>query len=202
MPGPPVIERLVADVARQIRLRRAEFYGLRGLLWGAVAAVVPLVLKEPLGIWSYVGAAILLLAGAGVGALRGLLMKLPPAEAARLADRGYGLQDRVSTALEWAGRADRTPIVEALVTDAAARADRLGARASSRRVPRGPVRAVPRARTRAGRGPPFHSRRGFPNTWSPRRGREGRSAAEICNSRAPASTGAIRCSGRRCRSAH
>jgi hypothetical protein len=50
MPGPTVIERLVADVARQIRLRRAEFYGLRGLLWGSVAAVVPLVLKEPLGL--------------------------------------------------------------------------------------------------------------------------------------------------------
>jgi hypothetical protein len=64
MPGPTVIERLVADVVRQIRLRRAEFYGLRGLLWGAVAAVVPLVLKESLGTWSYVGAAILLLGGA------------------------------------------------------------------------------------------------------------------------------------------
>ena len=31
MPGPTVIERLVADVGRQIRLRRAEFYGLRGV---------------------------------------------------------------------------------------------------------------------------------------------------------------------------
>ena len=49
MPGPTVIERLVADVARQIRLRRAEFYGLRGLFWGAVAAVLPLLLKESLG---------------------------------------------------------------------------------------------------------------------------------------------------------
>ncbi len=43
MPGPTVIERLVADVARQIRLRRAEFYGLRGLLWGAVAGIPGLV---------------------------------------------------------------------------------------------------------------------------------------------------------------
>ena len=137
MPGPTVIERLVADVARQIRLRRAEFYGLRGLLWGSVAAVVPLVLKESLGIWSYVGAAILLLAGAGAGALWGFLLKLPQAEVARLADRGYGLQDRVSTALEWVDRADRTPIVEALVVDAAARADQLGARRIiPRRVPR------------------------------------------------------------------
>ena len=137
MPGPTVIERLVANVARQIRLRRAEFYGLRGLLWGSVAAVVPLVLKEPLGLWSYVGAAILLLAGAGAGALRGFLLKLPQAEVARLADRGHGLQDRVSTALEWADRADRTPIVDALVADATARADQLGVRRIiPRRVPR------------------------------------------------------------------
>ncbi|HUP37847.1 MAG TPA: hypothetical protein VNC82_20650 [Candidatus Limnocylindria bacterium] len=137
MPGPTVIERLVAEVAQQIRLRRAEFYGLRGLLWGAVAAVVPLVLKESLGVWSFVSAVILVLAGAGAGVAWGLLLKLPRAEAARLADRGYGLQDRVSTALEWADRADRTPIVEALVTDAAARADQLSARRIiPRRVPR------------------------------------------------------------------
>jgi hypothetical protein len=137
MPGPPVLNRLVGDVARQIRLRRAEFYGLRGLFWGAVAAVVPLVLKESLGLWSYAGAAILLIAGAGAGALRGFLLKLPPAEAARLADRGYALQDRVSTALEWGERPDRTPIVDALVADAAARAEQLGARRIiARRVPR------------------------------------------------------------------
>jgi hypothetical protein len=137
MPGPTVLDRLVGDVARQIRLRRAEFYGLRGLFWGAVAAVVPLVLKEPLGLWSYAGAAILLIAGAGAGALRGFLLKLPQAEAARLADRGYALQDRVSTALEWAERPDRTPIVDALVADAAARAEQLGARRIiPRRVPR------------------------------------------------------------------
>jgi hypothetical protein len=137
MPGPTVIDRLVADVARQIRLRRAEYYGLRGLLWGAVAAVVPLVLKESLGLWSYLVAGALLLAGAGAGALWGFLMKLPSSDVARLADRGYGLQERVSTALEWAARPDRTPIVEALVADAAARTERLGARRIiPRRVPR------------------------------------------------------------------
>jgi hypothetical protein len=137
MSGPTVIERLVADVARQIRRRRAEFYGLRGLLWGAVAAVVPLLLKESLGLWGYAGAAMALLAGAGAGALWGLLMKLPEAEVARLADRGYGLQERISTALEWAERPDRTPIVDALVADAVTRAEQLGARRIiPRRVPR------------------------------------------------------------------
>ncbi|HEX7787050.1 MAG TPA: hypothetical protein VF653_12600, partial [Methylomirabilota bacterium] len=137
MAGLPVIERLVADVGRQIRLRRAEFYGLRGLFWGAVAAVLPLVVKESFGLWSYVAAAGLLIAGATAGALRGFLMRLPPSEAARLADRGYGLADRVSTALEWAGRPDRTPIVEALVADASTRVEQLGGRRIiARRTPR------------------------------------------------------------------
>src|SRR5512144_1051381 len=137
MPGPTVIERLVADVARQIRLRRAEFYGLRGLFWGAVTAVVPLLLKESLGGSSYGIAALLLLSGAGAGALWGVLLRLPAAEAARLADRGYGLQERISTALEWAERPDRTPIVEALVVDATARVEQLGARRIiPRRMPR------------------------------------------------------------------
>ena len=77
MPGPTVIERLVADVARQIRLRRAEFYGLRGLFWGAVAAVLPLVLKESLGVWSYVGRGAVPARGRGRGRGYGFLLKLP-----------------------------------------------------------------------------------------------------------------------------
>src|SRR5574338_1524353 len=137
MSDPSVIQRLVSDVARQIRLRRAEFYGLRGLFWGAVVAMVPLLLKESLGPWSYALAGLLLLAGALAGATWGLMLPLPPAEAARLADRGYALQERVSTALEWADREDRTPIVEALVADAAARVSQLGARRIiPRRLPR------------------------------------------------------------------
>ena len=83
--------------------------------------MVPLLLKESLGPWSYALAGLLLLAGALAGATWGLMLPLPPAEAARFADRGYALQERVSTALEWADREDRTPIVEALVADAAAR---------------------------------------------------------------------------------
>ena len=137
MSDPSMIQRLVADVSRQIRLRRAEFYGLRGLFWGAVAAVVPLLLKETLGPWAYGLAGLLLLAGAAAGAAWGLLLSLPPAEAARLADRGYGLQERVSTALEWADRQDRTPIVAALVADAAGRVSHLGPRRIiPRRLPR------------------------------------------------------------------
>src|ERR1700730_3513201 len=137
MPGPTVIERLVADVARQIRLRRADVYGLRGLLWGAVAAVVPLLLKESLGPWSYAGAGLFLLAGAAAGASYGLLLKLPAAEADRLADRRYRLQERLSPAREWTERPGRTAIVDALLADATTRAGQLGARGIiPRRVPR------------------------------------------------------------------
>ena len=49
MPDPIILDRLVSEVGRQIRLRRAEFYGLRGLFAGAVLALVPLVLRELLG---------------------------------------------------------------------------------------------------------------------------------------------------------
>ena len=76
-------------------------------------------------------------AGAIAGALYGLLLKLPAADVARLADRGYGLADRISTALEWAGRPDRTPLIDALVTDAEAHVQRLeGRRIIARRFPR------------------------------------------------------------------
>ncbi|HET8576407.1 MAG TPA: hypothetical protein VFO18_04865 [Methylomirabilota bacterium] len=132
-----VLERLVADVARQIRLRRVEHYGLRGLLWGAIAAVPPLLFKEPLGPTALLLSGALLVAGAAAGALYGLLLKVPAQEPARLADRGYALQDRVATALEWADRPDRTPIVEALVADAVAHAQRLeGKQIIPRRLPR------------------------------------------------------------------
>ncbi|HEV8438390.1 MAG TPA: hypothetical protein VGT40_09875 [Methylomirabilota bacterium] len=137
MPDPAVLERLVSEVARQIRLRRAEYYGLRGLLVGALAALPPLCLRELLGGLGLGLAGGLLVAGALGGALYGLLLRLPPREAARLADRGYGLQDRVATALEWATRPERTPIVEALLADAVFRAEHLQARRIiPRRLPR------------------------------------------------------------------
>ncbi len=114
MPDLTILQRAVADVSRQIRVRRAEFYGLRGLFGGALAALLPLVLRDSLG-----------------------------GEAARLADRGYGLQDRIATALEWADRSDRTPLVDALVADAVARVQAMqGRRVIPRRIPR-EARLVP-----------------------------------------------------------
>src|SRR5215467_13864376 len=137
MPSPAVLKRLISDVSRQIRLRRAEYYGLRGLFVGALVALVPLLLREMLGVLGVTIAGACLIAGALAGALYGFWLKLPPAEAARLADRGYGLEDRVATALEWAERPDRTPMVDALVADAVARAERLeGRQIIARRFPR------------------------------------------------------------------
>jgi hypothetical protein len=137
MADPIVLERLVSDVARQIRWRRAEYYGLRGLFIGALAALVPLVLRELLGPLGLGAAALLLAAGALAGAGYGLALRVPPADAARLADRGYGLEDRVATALEWGPRPDRTPVVDALLTDAVGCAERLERRrVVPRRLPR------------------------------------------------------------------
>src|SRR5215510_14323669 len=125
MPDPIALERLVSDVARQIRLRRVVFYGLRGLFFGALAALAPLLLREPLGSLGVALAGLTAVAGLAAGALYGALLRVPPGEAARLTDRGYALQDRVTTALEWARRPDRTPLVEALVSDATARTGQL-----------------------------------------------------------------------------
>jgi len=137
MPDLTILERAVAGVGREVRIRRAEFYGLRGLFLGALAALVPLVLRDSLGVVGFAWAAACLAVGAIAGAVTGLLMRLPATEAARLADRGYGLQDRIATALEWADRPDRTPLVAALVADAVARVQALAGRPIiPRRIPR------------------------------------------------------------------
>jgi len=128
MPDPIILDRLVSEVGRQIRLRRAEYYGLRGLFVGAVLALVPLVLRELAGPLGFVAAGALLGAGFLAGAAYGFALKLPAGDVARLADRGYQLQDRVATSLEGGSRADRTPIVDALVADTAARVDALARR--------------------------------------------------------------------------
>ncbi len=137
MPDLTILKVAVADVSRQIRVRRAEFYGLRGLFGGALVALLPLVLRDTLGWSGFVWAGGCLAVGALAGAVTGFLMPLPAGEAARLADRGYGLQDRIATALEWADRPDRTPLVDALVADAVARVRALeGRRVIPRRIPR------------------------------------------------------------------
>jgi hypothetical protein len=119
------LDRLVRQVAAQVRWRRAEHYGLRGAFYGSLAAVAILVFKQSLGVASAPAAVGALVAGALVGVVLGLARAVPAPDAARLADRAFGLDDRVATALEWAGRPDRTPLVDALVVDATERVSRL-----------------------------------------------------------------------------
>jgi hypothetical protein len=133
MPDAAVLQRLVREVTREVRLRRAEFWGLRGLFFGSLAAAAPLIFRERLGTIGLIAAAVLLVAGAAIGALAGFLRRVPTGEAARLADRGFGLQDRVSTAIEWADHPERTPLVDALVADTIAHVER---REGRRIIPR------------------------------------------------------------------
>ena len=115
-----VLGRLLGQVGWQIRRRRAEFYGLRGVFYGAILALVPLVLKEAFGsLAPFLALGLLLLGGAATAAF-GFWLRLSPADVARVADRAFGLRDRVATALEWGRRPDRSPLVELLVADAVA----------------------------------------------------------------------------------
>jgi hypothetical protein len=140
MPEPESLERhqaldvLVRGVAAQIRRRRAEHYALRAAFWTALAAVLILLLKGLIGPWAVPAAGALVVAGIVAGVIFGLTRPVPTADAARLADRAFGLEDRVATALEWAQRPDRTPLVTALVEDATERVQRLEPRAIVRRI--------------------------------------------------------------------
>src|SRR4029453_9462138 len=130
----PTLERLVARVAAQVRRRRAEHYALRGAFWSSLAAVVVLLFKAPLGGWALPLAAGLVAAGALGGLAWGAFKRTPSSDAARLADRAWGLEDRVAPAIEGGGRPGRTPLVDAPVTDVLGRIDKLEPRVAARRV--------------------------------------------------------------------
>src|ERR1043166_6070814 len=117
MSEPDALGRLVRQVVSQGRWRRVEHYGMRGAFYGALAAVVPLVVKGPLASWAIPLGAALVIAGALAGALVGATKRIAPVDAARLADRAFGLADRVTTALECAARPDRGPMADALIAD-------------------------------------------------------------------------------------
>jgi len=137
------LDRLVRRVMAQVRWRRIEHYALRGLFWASLPAIAVLALKGAFGPQALVGAAALLVAGPLVGAAWGALKRTSRADAARLADRAFGLEDRVATALEWAERPDRTPLVDALVADATARVENLAPRQIVRRIMPREVRFLP-----------------------------------------------------------
>src|SRR2546426_12666209 len=92
------IEGLLRRIRREIRRRRAEYYGLRGAFWGAVAGVAVLLAKHALaGRAPWIAASLMVLGGlAGVvyGAPRGIRR----GGGARVADPGFGLDDPVAAA--------------------------------------------------------------------------------------------------------
>lgn len=132
---PPELEALLARVVREVRLRRAERGAWRGAFWGATLAVLLLALQS----WTGLAAAfeseevraialavalLAALAGAAVNAAR----RVAPLAAARLADQSFGLQDRLSTALEWslAAAAAGNAMARAQVADAVRQVAGLG----------------------------------------------------------------------------
>ncbi|OLA99238.1 MAG: hypothetical protein AUH77_01660 [Candidatus Rokubacteria bacterium 13_1_40CM_4_69_39] len=134
MAHPQAIEVLVRRVAREVRVRRAEHWSLRGAFWGGLAAVVVLSFKAGLGTTALVVAPALVALGVVAGATYGLTKRVDPHDIARLADRAFDLADRVATALEWADHPDRTPLVDALVADTVERVSALESRQIVRRA--------------------------------------------------------------------
>jgi hypothetical protein len=141
----PRIEGLLRRIRREIRRRRAEYYGLRGAFWGAVAGVAVMLAKHGVGARAPWIAGGLLLFGLLAGVVYGAARRVRRGDVARVADRAFGLDDRVATTLEWADRPDRTPLVDALVRDTAARVENLQLkRVVKRVVPReGQLLALP-----------------------------------------------------------
>jgi hypothetical protein len=131
---PEALDRLVRQVVSQVRWRRAEHHGLRGAFWGLLVAVVPVLLKGPLGDWSLPLGGVLVVVGALGGLVWGLTRHVAPLDAARLADRAFGLHERVTTALECARTPEPGPMVEALVADAVDRVSKVTPRQIVRRV--------------------------------------------------------------------
>ncbi|MGH7347123.1 MAG: hypothetical protein ACREK4_19615, partial [Candidatus Rokuibacteriota bacterium] len=68
----PRIEGLLRRIRREIRRRRAEYYGLRGAFWGAVGGVAVLLAKHGLGGKAPWIAASLMVLGALAGLTYGL----------------------------------------------------------------------------------------------------------------------------------
>ena len=158
--GVEALDRFVQQVVSQVRWRRAEHYGLRGAFYGALGAVVVLIFKETLGAWTLPTAAGAFVLGTVIGMVVGLAKKVPVADAARLADRAFGLDERVATSIEWANRPDRSPLVAALVADASERVATLPAAADHRSsfVTRGQARRHTPSREPGARAGPGCSR--------------------------------------------
>src|SRR5437773_11230029 len=130
----PRIDGLLRRIRGEVRRRRAEYYGVRGAFWGAVGGVAVLLSKHGIGSAAPWIAGALVVVGAGAGIAYGLARRVALADVARVADRAFGLDDRVATTLEWAERPDRTRLVDSLVADTIARVEALEIKRVVRRV--------------------------------------------------------------------
>ena len=108
----------ITRLTRLIRQRRALFYGVRGLVWGLGLAVVPVALRAMVGPWALPVAAGVAAGGALAGALYGILLRVPPVDVLGLADRAFGLKDRLATAHDLLARPDRGELADAAIADA------------------------------------------------------------------------------------
>ena len=115
-------------LTRLVRQRRALYYALRGLTCGVVVALLPVALRSLLGPWAVPVALTAALGGGLLGALYGCLLRVPTADALRLADRTFGLHDRLGTALELVRQPQPGTLSTAAVSDAAARVQGLDLR--------------------------------------------------------------------------
>jgi len=122
------IQQTARRLGRLIRQRRALYYGARGLTWGLGLALLPVVLRSFLGGFTWPAAVLASLGGGLVGVLYGVLLRVPSADAMRLADRTFGLHDRLGTALELCREREPGPLAVAAIEDAVGRAARLDLR--------------------------------------------------------------------------
>lgn len=114
----PALGLAITRLTRLIRQRRALFYGVRGLVWGLGLAVVPVALRAMVGPWALPVAAGVAAGGALVGVLYGVLLRVPPVDVLGLADRAFGLKDRLATAHDLLARPDRGELAAAAIADA------------------------------------------------------------------------------------
>src|SRR2546430_532582 len=90
MDHPQAIEVLVRRVAREVRVRRTEHWGLRGAFWGALVAAAVLAFKAALGLAALAVAPALVALGVIAGATYGFTKRVNIQDGARLADRAFG----------------------------------------------------------------------------------------------------------------
>ena len=94
------MEDLLRRIRREIRRRRAEFYGLRGAFWGGMAGLVVLLVKQGVGGTAPWVAGGLVLVGALAGLVYGAARRIDRGDTARVADRAFGLHDRVANSAD------------------------------------------------------------------------------------------------------